>query len=460
MMDLKMTNSSWMSREEIPSPVKSSIGCHVRFFLAIVLSLQPTTGLLLAEESPAFRVESNLKAAASKVDITPPPDTPVVGHIRPVNGIRDPLRAGILLLANEQTRAAIVTLDLINAPGDMVAAIREVISSKTATPRENIMVAASHNHSGPGWSRETPWSREMVEKIGQAAAASVSKMRPVSIGYAEDEIDFNINRRKVINGRAVVRLNPDGPCDHRVKVLRFDDGQTLEPMAVLMHAVCHPCVFTWGDKLTPPFPNGLPKITADFPGEAQTFVEKIFGPQTNALFLQGCAGDIRPNLPGVPYRCGDEADIRWTGRSLGCAVVRAVDRSAVRENLAKRKSIYPLKVASSTIELPGKKEKVACEMQALRVGDFLFLTIPGEPMVEYGFQIEKAIADRAIPIVVGYANDSLGYICTAESHQYGGYEPNMSPLLPEAEPLILDELGRLTDKVLADVFESFKPVTK
>ena len=110
--------------------------------------------------------------------------------------------------------------------------------------------------------------------------------------------------------------------------------------------------------------------------------------------------------------------------------------------------------------LPGKKEKVACEMQAIRVGDFLFLTIPGEPMVEYGFQIEKAIADRAIPIVVGYANDSLGYICTAESHQYGGYEPNMSPLLPEAEPLILDELGRLADKVLADVFESFKPVTK
>ena len=149
-MDLKMTNSSWMSREENPSAAKSSIGCHVRLFLAIVLLLQQTTGLLLAEESPAFRVESNLKAAASKVDITPPPDTPVVGHIRPVNGIRDPLRAGILLLANEQTRAAIVTLDLINAPGEMVAAIREVVSSKTATPRENIMVAASHNHSEIG----------------------------------------------------------------------------------------------------------------------------------------------------------------------------------------------------------------------------------------------------------------------------------------------------------------------
>ena len=413
-----------------------------------------------AEEPFQFAVESNLRAGVAKIDITPPPDTPVVGHVRTTAGVRDPIRAGVLLLANEQTRAAIVTLDLISASSPMVEALRDAIAEPTQTPRENILVATSHNHSGPGWSRETPWSREMVTKVGAAAVKAAKEMRPVSIGYGEDRIDFNINRRKVINGRAVVRLNPEGPCDHRVKVLRFDDGSSLEPMSVLMHAVCHPCVFTWGDKLTPPFPNGFPKISADFPGEAQSFVEMVYGPKTQTLFLQGCAGDIRPNLPGVPYRCGNEADIKWTGRSLGCAVVRAVDRSVVREELAKRKTIYPLKCASSVIELPGKKEKLTCEMQALRIGDYLLLTIPGEPMVEYGFQIEKAIADRAIPIVIGYANGNLGYICTAESHQYGGYEPNSSPLLPEAEGLILAELGRLTDSVLADVFESIKPMKK
>jgi neutral ceramidase len=235
-------------------------------------------------------------------------ETPVVGHVRPTNGVRDPLRAGVLLLANEQTQAAIVTLDLINAPTEMVEMLRDAVAKKTATPRENILVATSHNHSGPGWSRDSPWSIETAAKIGAAASDAQKSMRPVSIGYGEDEIDFNINRRKVINGRAVVRLNPDGPCDHRVKVLRFDDGQSLEPMAVLMHAVCHPCVFTWGDKLTPPHPGGFPKMSADFPGEAQTFVETVYGPRTKTLFLQGCAGDIRPNLPGVPYRCGETQD--------------------------------------------------------------------------------------------------------------------------------------------------------
>ncbi|WP_010583708.1 hypothetical protein [Schlesneria paludicola] len=412
----------------------------------------------VAEEVPfQFRVESNLRAGVAKVDITPSPETPVVGHVRPTNGVHDPIRAGVLIFANEQTKAAIVTLDLINATSDMVAALREIISKKTEIPVEQIMVAASHNHSGPGWSPESEWSRGMVAKIGEAAVEAASQLRPVSIGYGEDRIDFNINRRKVINGRAVVRLNPDGPCDHRVKVLRIDDGRSLEPMCVLMHAVCHPCVFTWGDKLTPPFPAGFPQISADFPGEAQTFVELVYGAKTKAMFLQGCAGDIRPNLPGLPYRCGDAADIKWTGRSLGCAVVRATDHAAIREELAKRKTVYPLKCVTSVVQLPGKTERVACEMQALRVGEFLFLTIPGEPMVEYGFQIEKAIADRATPIVVGYANGSLGYICTEESHKYGGYEPNLSPLLPEAEPLILEELGRLADKVLADVFESFRP---
>jgi hypothetical protein len=281
----------------------------------------------------------------------------------------------------------------------------------------------------------------------------------VTIGYGVDRIDFNINRRKVIDGRAIFRLNPEGPCDHRVKVLRFDDGHSDDPVAVLFHAVCHPCVFTWGDKWSEPYPNGYPKMTADFPGEAKGFVEKVYGPSTTAVFLQGCCGDIRPNLPGFPYRCGDEADIRWTGRGLGCAVVRAADRSAIREERQQRPAIYPIRGARKEIELPAAKkgETVRTEIQSLKVGPFLFLTLPGEPMVEYGLRIEKAIADRAIPIVVGYANGNIGYICTTKSFAEGGYEPNNSQSGPDAEPLLIAESLRLADQVLGDTFESFRP---
>jgi hypothetical protein len=173
------------------------------------------------------------------------------------------------------------------------------------------------------------------------------------------------------------------------------------------------------------------------------------------MFMQGCAGDIRPNLPGYPYRCADEADIQWAGRDLGGAVARATAFSVTREQLRKRETFYQIRVASEVVELPGKEGPVNAELMALKIGPYLLLTMPGEPMVEFGFQLEKAIADRATPIIVGYANGNIGYIATAAAHKVGGYEPNRSILKPEAEKVIIKQLGSLADRVVGDVFESF-----
>lgn len=404
-----------------------------------------------------FPVVSNLKAGVAKVDITPPDaaTVKVAGHVRPVTGVRDPLHAAVLILDDGETKAAIVTLDTIGAWDDMVRKARIRIAAETGVPAANILVAASHNHSGPGYIENEAWAKTLIDKLEAAARQAAGGMRPVSIGYSEDRISFGVNRRKTYDGRAVLRLNPEGPNDPRVKVLRFDDGKSLTPVAVMMHAVCHPCFFTWGDKGSLPYPQGYPKLSADFPGEAQNFVELVYGKQTSAMFLQGCAGDIRPNLPGFPYRCADEADIQWAGRDLGGAAVRAAAHSVTREELRRRQNFYQIRVASEVVELPGKTGPVRAELMAMSVGRFLFLTMPGEPMVEYGFQLEQAIADRATPVIVGYANGDIGYIATQESYQVGGYEPNTSRLLPEAEPLILKRLGALADRVIGDVFESF-----
>ncbi len=405
----------------------------------------------------AFDVQSNLRAGVAKVDITPRDvhDFEVTGHRRKVTGVRDPLRAGVLILTDGETKAAIVTLDTINAWNEMVQLARQRIEQEAGVPSENVLIAASHNHSGPGFNKDSDWGRELINQLGSAAKQAAANMRPVSVGYGEDRIGFGINRRKVINGRAVVRLNPDGPNDPRVKVLRFDDGRSLTPVAVLMHAVCHPCFFTWGDKGSQPYPTGYPKMSADFPGEAQSFVEMVYGGNTSSLFLQGCAGDIRPNLPGYPYRCADEADIQWAGRDLGGAVVKALAHSVTREELRTRAEYYPIRVASTVVSLPGKQGRINAELMAMKIGPYLLLTMPGEPMVEYGFKLERAIADRAVPIIIGYANGHVGYIATADAYQVGGYEPNTSKLVPEAEPIILTELSRLADRVVGDVFESF-----
>ncbi len=424
-------------------------------FASLLVSMVQVDTKSFAIEDGAFPVQSNLSASAAKVEITPPAGTPVVGHVRETFEVRDPLHAGILLLDDGNTRAAILTFDLIDAWEDLVRDVREAVSEVAEIPQKHILVTASHNHSGPRYVSGSDWGQEVISKIQEAARTAAKEMRPVSVGYAEDEIGFGINRRKVINNQAVVRLNPEGPNDPRVKVLRFDDGQSLTPVAVIMHAVCHPCFFTWGDNATPPYPTGYPKISADFPGEAQRFVEKVYDNETISLFLQGCAGDIRPNLPGYPYRCADESDIQWAGRDLGGAVVRALARSLIREERDQRPPFYRIACASKRVTFPGKEGPIEAELMALKVGPYLFLTMPGEPMVEYGFKIEAIIADRAIPIIVGYANGGIGYLATADSYEVGGYEPERSRLTPEAEEVFYKELGFLADEVIGDVFRTF-----
>ncbi len=281
-----------------------------------------------------FPVKSNLKAAVAQVDITPDnveAGIDIVGHRRIVKQVRDRLKAGVLLLDDGETKVAIITLDLIYAYEPMLRGIRAIVEKETGILAANVMVAASHTHSAPFCDKKDAFVQSVIEKVGSAAREASGNFKTVSIGYGEDAISFAINRRKVIDGRTIIRMNPDGPNDPRVKVLRFDDGESLTPMAVLMHATCHPCCFTWGDKGSEPHPNGYPKMSADFPGEARAFVEQIFRGETNALFLQGCAGDIRPNLPGYPYRCADEADIQWCGRDLGAAVVRSLAKQVTRE---------------------------------------------------------------------------------------------------------------------------------
>jgi len=427
--------------------------------LFLLWSFTAVLPLCGAEPKPAI---PQLRAAAAKVNITPPDGTPVVGHVRPVSGVRDPLHAVLLLLDDGRARAAIVTLDLISAGGDMTARLREAISAAANVAPDHILVSTSHNHSGPGWQENPAWNSKVVRDVGAAAREAAGRLAPASIGYYEDRIDFNINRRQMIGGRSVVRLNPKGPCDQRVKVLRIDGEASAEPLAVVMHAVCHPCVFTWGDKWSPPYPNGYPLMSADFPGEAKAFVEKAYDARTTALFLQGCCGDIRPNLPGFPYRCGDDADIRWTGRSLGCAAVRAADRAAIREEVSQRPAAFPLRAATSRVVLPAAKGggTIECELQALKIGPYLLLTMPGEPMVEYGLRLEKAIGPRATPIVVGYSNGHIGYICTNQAFQEGGYEPNHSQSGPGAEDVLIAELLKLADRVIGDVFEAFAPVRR
>src|ERR1043165_6248737 len=111
---------------------------HILGPIAIVLACQ------LAAAAP-------FRAGLATIDITPPVGWRMSGYFyeRLSTGTQDPLQAKALVLQQGDERAALVFCDLIGVPGTITGPVRAAASRKTGIPASNIMIAATHTHTGP-----------------------------------------------------------------------------------------------------------------------------------------------------------------------------------------------------------------------------------------------------------------------------------------------------------------------
>ena len=376
-----------------------------------------------------------LLAAVSTVDITPPVGYYLAGYAarkEPSNALRDPLHGRLLLLDNGVTRLAIVTLDLIGLRRPTVLRARQAIAEAAGVQPDHILLNWSHTHAGPEVERYETYVAQLADKLGGAALAASRQMQPASLAYAESTIDFNVNRRLPMpDGSVAMAPNPAGIVDRRLRLIRLDSN-SARPMAVLFHAVCHANALRH-DNLA---------ISADFPGLAQDLVATAFGPGCTPMFIQGCTGNLRANLPGEGgFRSADPEDLRWCGFSLGGAAISAAARAGTRE--AARLG-DELDAAEVLLSLPGRAgPAVEYPVQAMRLGNLLLIALAGEPVLEYGLALEAQCGGWLQVLVAGYSNASVGYLATPAIYAEGGYEgsPGASPFTPAAEAIVL-QAGR------------------
>ncbi|MBN2152402.1 MAG: hypothetical protein JW839_13200, partial [Candidatus Lokiarchaeota archaeon] len=78
-------------------------------------------------------------------------------------------------------------------------------------------------------------------------------------------------------------------------------------------------------------------------------------------------------------------------------------------------------------EVSGGKLVVSTSVQAITLDGIAFVGVPGELFSEIGIRIKKS-STLANVLVVGYANDYVGYIPTRENYLAGGYETAMMAL--------------------------------
>ncbi len=345
--------------------------------------------------------------------------------------------------------ACIITADLIGFGKALTAALRRQLSERFGLAAERLTLAASHTHSGPqtcenmttaGGHPDPDYIASLQERLIEAVGEARSKLRPVTLRSGLGALSgFAINRRVLVNGKAVAAPNPKGVRDDQVTALLFQDAANGEVAAVLYHYTCHPTTM------------GSYSVTGDYPGAARRRLEKEFSGAACG-FLPGCFGDVRPActlVGGKQFRRGTPQDVAAFGNALGDEVARVVYSIADSEAALHEPHISG---ARTDLQLP-LVDGSSAELSVQRLDfapDLALVAMGGEICVDYGHWI-KAMRPGKTTLPVGYSNGLVGYISSERMFPEGGYEPDTSirpfnlpaPFEPRIEGLLLEAVKGL-----------------
>ncbi len=365
--------------------------------------------------------------------INPRPGVPLVGYPsgRPNTGVALDLcaRAAVFgVPGRAEPVAALVVLDLIHVDLELGRAIRErAAAAVPGLAPSSIMVSGTHTHSGPARLDET-----MMASAVEAVAAAWKAREEVTarIGHARARWGHN---RRVVDSEGKAKndwkdpagahgglFNPDVPF------VVFDDARSGETRAIVVNYGCHPVVCGPGNT----------KASADYPGYLVRALEAATKART-AIFVTGAAGDINPRDP----LHADPERARPMGEAIAAEVAAEISRTRPLKALPIAVASAPLRAAvrpeweSRFAARLGEGRQIVSEVQALRLGDLAFLSVPGEIVAGLGLAIQNS-SPFPETVIVYNANDHLGYLVSDAVRREGGHETNSAACLEIEKPLL------------------------
>jgi neutral ceramidase len=359
---------------------------------------------------------------------------------------------------------------------------------------------------------ELNFGESVVHLAASVAELAASRLQPARVAAARTTVQLGVNRRQRVEGGTILGWNPDGVCDRDVAVLRIDavDGR---PITTVVAYACHPVVVgPEVPELSSDFVGPLrARVRAWTGGDCQFLqgcagniipLEAFFdhsGPEEDfgdrlalaALHARNLAETVPTEPREAPYASavpiaiwrreptGEERDTTLVAAKANVNAplqepptldeIRAL-RTELEDRVARLKAEGAPPEAwnppdihigwAKSVEkriLDGTVEReMPALVQALRIGEVGIAALPCELFCELGIAIKQR-SSAPFPIALGYSNDLIGYVPTAEEFQYGGYEPTLSqrhmgtpaPYDPHAGEVLVDHAVAL----IAQLFE-------
>ncbi len=451
--------------------MKTSLG-NIFCLAAILVSLVGFVGCRSPGETEPET--DALKVGAAELDVTPPVGYRMAGYFneRISTGVHDPLMAKAIVLQQGRLTFAFVFNDMVGVSEDITSKARELASKQTGIPARNIVICATHSHTGPlydgalreyfhktaieksGMDSHEPldYSAFLVEQWVKVIAAAKAHLQPAQLeaGIAKQE-GLSFNRRFWMKDGKVRfnpgRLNtnivePAGPIDPDVGILLARRPAVSEPFAgVTVFAVHSDTV-------------GGTLFSADYEYFLQQTLRGAFGPQFISAFGLGTCGDLNHiNVKEADDMKGFER-AEHIGNTLGQTVLAASkhldpiakpDLDMVSTTIrVPLKDVTPEQVVSgravvdhlsdTNIDFLTKVEAVRfmdlahlgsswpMEVQVFRLdADTAIVCLPCEIFVELGLEIKRNSPFKKT-FVVEICNDRPSYVPTKKAFVEGSYE--------------------------------------
>lgn len=399
---------------------------------------------------------NKLFAGVGRKDITPKTGGQLFGYRPDIysDGINDNLTATAFAFTCGDTKALMITVSVCLLDNEIADYFRNAINEKYNIPKGNILISATHTHTGPstinmpGWGDiDRPYYEEILKpQILSAADDAVNSQEEVTVGIGFGESKTGINRRPLnILNYADLGQCEWGPYNPEMTVISFKNNEN-KIIGNIIHYGCHGTV------------AGLStKISRDWAGIMTDALEKETGAVT--AFFNGPEGDVGPRISNG----GTTADITYVEEvgSIGAkdavrifnsitdyesatlsAITKTVKlpyakRISYEEavegckkytlnsiNCDKQMAVYYNKVKDSYENGYEEKENFFLEQNVVRIGKTAFVGFPYELFSAIGMRIDEQIKDLKV-LSLSNTNGSLGYFPTEDALCRGGYEIKM-----------------------------------
>jgi neutral ceramidase len=403
--------------------------------------------LLLAGLFSATTVQAEFRAAVVKIDITPSTPQWLMGYgPRKSTGVRDRIFHRIAAIADGPTQVFIVASDLCLFSPTVYDDVTAELKKQSGIEPRQVWWTVTHSHSTPevgppgmydvllkGRS-DHPWDREYCEfvqtKLIEGIKQAREKLEPARVAIGTGMSRANINRRaRDADGKISLGLNPDGPTDRQIGLIRLErpDGT---PLGLIANYAMHGTVLA----------GSMLQISGDGPGVVASYVEEKLG--APMLYINGAAGNLAPiytvqdlarsHIGEFRVLLGDK--ILDANRTLGAGAAdgklwlgETWIESPRKEGLG-----WSEELKNYGAKTPGGADMVRVPVRVVRINDAVMWGSPVELFCEIALRV-RAESPFRHNFFFGYSNGWMGYLPTAEAFRDGGYEPRTSPFTEQVE---------------------------